>query len=192
MGVNCVVNLPVDVDEHDVAEVVGILAGLSPTWEETSNGRFLRVDGAEGVATSVAGMSEVQLDWPKKKPGALVDGTDYHSASFHYSLREKGKIHNCFYPKSTPFWCAISRRLVWWFGGVVTFDDCSEKDIYRSKRHCPVDRYGLIPNDGKPWTDYHNTLAVMEPLTLKDLKAAYKVAAYKGIPLPGSKKELVK
>jgi hypothetical protein len=171
MSVNCNISIPVDVDEGQVSEVVGVLAGLNARIESLihGNGTHVEVDGVEVRATSVPGMAEIVLR------GKMADGESAHSVNFHYCSRSRrGKIVNFLHPPTTPFWCAVGKRLVDFFGGEIVYDDCREekgKNVYRAKRSCPVDRQGLIPDDGKPWRKYQLAVVALRAVSGRDLKA---------------------
>lgn len=187
MGANCVVELPVDVTARRLADVVGVLAGLSVRLrEETSFGRhsvFADVSGAEDRATSISGMADIVLT--PEKGSFLAHGAEVHSGTFHFCCRDGvgcGKISNHFGPTSTPFWCAISKRLVRFFGGRVIYNDCeaySGRNVYAAKRSCPVDKHGLVPDDGEAWNKYERAVVALKPVTEADIVAAQKVAGYK-------------
>ena len=66
-------------------------------------------------------------------------------------------------------------------GGIVQFNDCGNEkspNLFRRMRACPVDKYGLIPDDGKAWEKYNDALMKLKPLSRLDLKRGWKVAAY--------------
>ena len=186
MGVNLNVYLPLDVQDRHVASVLGVLAGL-PAKYETSRGGYGRSYGStevKGVRVdhcNLTGMSDIVLT----SQTGMVDGEGTHFAYFHYCARTsfgKRKIVNLLGPPSTAFWIALSRRAVHFLGGLVVYNDCAASlkgNSYRSKRHCPVDRHGLIPDDAEPWTRYHKALAALTPITVEDMIGANRYAAYK-------------
>ena len=185
MGVNCNVYLPTDVGLDHVAQLAGILAGLKAEQEDIGqHGRpciVTRVAGARTNAKNgIDGMSDIVLTASDGE--TLVDGEDAHTAYFHYCSRRNGKVYNMLSPTSNVFWCAVSRGLVRWFGGIVVYNDCGYekgKNVFRAKRGCPVDARGLIPDDGQPWNDYQTALFKVKPLTMRDIRTANTVAGYK-------------
>lgn len=179
MGSNCNVWLPTDVTGNRVAEVVGILAGLpSKKYVSSRDAWWAEVVGAEEKPTSVSTMSDIVLH--ARGEGTLVDGESGHFAHLHYCSRRDGRIYNCFAPKSTPFWCAVAVGLAKWFGGTVEFNDCGggRKNVRTFKRSCPVDKHGLIPDDGEPWNKYHGELLALKAVTEKEIRAVAKLSAY--------------
>ena len=190
MGVDCRIQLPLDVPIEKVADAMGILAGL-PTQIKTLNnrGEIIRYPFVQGITYQMydktPGMVDILLNLEKAAViDVLVDGEKTHSVFFHHCSHDEpnGKVCNVMSPPSTPFWCAIGKRLVNFFGGRVIFDDSGyEKgtNVYTSKRHCPVDKWGRIPSDGKPWDKYQAALAKLSPLSSNDLESAKKYAAYK-------------
>jgi hypothetical protein len=181
MGCNTHIFLPTDVGPHEVRTVIGILAGLKAERLkfDRSNGTHVRVTGAEEPGGIYSGFETLLFKAPKGD--TLVDGDETHFCNFHRMSRRNGHLWNCLTPTSTPFWCAIGRRLVEWFGGVVEFNDCGSAkapNVFRRARSCPVDRYGLLPDDGKAWETYNDALMKLQPLSRIDLKRGWKVAAY--------------
>lgn len=181
MGCNVNIYLPPDVHGRDAVKVIGILAGLKPVRKnfDRGDGTYVEVPESNEMASSVEGMSELTIRAPKGS--TLVDGDEQHNTSFHYSSRRNGKVFNLAMPTATPFWCAIGKSLVVWFGGVVQYNDCDvEKapNVFRSRRFCPTDKYGLLSEDGKSWELYRDELMKIRPLTSLELKRGRKVAAY--------------
>jgi hypothetical protein len=184
MGSNCDVYLPPDVEPDKVARLAGILAGLKATQQDIGRGGdptiLTEVEGAGTKTCGISGMDAITLRAPDGL--TLVDGETNHFASFHYCSRYNGRIYNKLYPTSNVFWCALSKRLVQWFGGVLIYNDCGYlkgKNVFRSKRHCPVDRHGLLSEDGPSWQKYQDALLKVKPLTMLDIEAANEVSGYK-------------
>ena len=194
MGVDCYIHLPLDVDVDDIAHVMSILVGNKPILEPIGNGR----DGDDALACHVKGfriehthtphMTMINLELVgdavnTHTGGLMVDGAEHHYCHFFWCHRDEqtGKITNCLYPRSNAFWCALGKRLVQFFGGKVHFSDCEEakgKNVYRSKRHCPTDRRGLTPHDGKKWNEYQKAMSELKPLTKEDLDEVSKLTGY--------------
>lgn len=185
MGVDCYINLPMDVDIDDIAHVMSILVGNKPILEpingSQNGGIACHVKGYQFASTHTPHMTMINLELVGG--GLMVDGTDHHYCHFFYCSRneETGKIVNCLYPRSNPFWCALGKKLVQFFGGSVQFNDCDSakgKNVYRSKRHCPVDKHGLTPHDGKEWNEYQKAMSEIKPLTIKDLEEVRHLTGY--------------
>tara|TARA_Y100000310_G_scaffold343303_1_gene450278 strand:- start:449 stop:1126 length:678 start_codon:yes stop_codon:yes gene_type:complete len=117
MGVNVHTKLPADVRLEDAADVIGILAGL-PIINDAS---YLRVDGVkvQGAANGTA-MPQIAEMYFR---GAMVDGEIDHFGLWHFEGPGGTRSFN---PASTPFWIAICRRLVDFFGGELVYYDISD------------------------------------------------------------------
>jgi hypothetical protein len=187
MGVDCRIQIPLDVPIEEVADAMGILAGL-PIQTKTieSCGQAIPYPVVQGITYKMydktPGMVDILLN-KETVIDALVDGDNMHSVYFHHCSYDEpnGKVCNIMSPPSTSFWCAIGKKLVNFFGGRVIFNDSDyEKgtNVYTSKRHCPVDKWGRIPSDGKPWDKYQAAFAKLSPLSANDLERAGECAAY--------------
>lgn len=181
MGLNCKAYIPTDVSGYDAIKVVGILAGLPSKRVkfDRSEGHGIEVHGTNLAASPVAdGMTTFSFEPGKGKK--LVDNQESHTCTFHYGARKNGKIWNLLYPASTPFWCAVMKETVEWFGGILFYNDCSEKknNFFKARRFCPVDRYKFVPDDGAAWERYVSELAKMVPVTSLALRRATRVAGY--------------
>lgn len=181
MGCNTDIYLPTDVGPHEVRPVIGILAGLKATRQQFNKGKGTHVEvlGSDELGMVYSGFETLVFKAAKNK--TLVDGEGSHFCNFHWAARRNGCLWNLLTPTATPFWCAIGRGLVEWFGGIVQYNDCgSEKspNVFRRQRCCPVDKYGLLPDDGSAWEKYNDELMRLRPLSSLDLKRGYKVASY--------------
>lgn len=188
MGVDCRIQLPMDIPMEDVGDVIAALAGVHSEVDSFSGGgdtvhraRSFDRDGLKYFpADHAPGMFDIVL----KNVDGLVDGEQEHSVFFHHCCNDcsNGKSYNLLSPPSTPFWCAVGKRLVKFFGGTVVFCDTGlEKgdNIFRRKRSCPVNRWGQIPDNGKLWQDYHDAIINMPKITEKELLEALESCAYK-------------
>lgn len=197
MGTNTNIYLPLDVNVELAAKAIGVMLGLptkfrevrprsmgpnSTYWESDVRGiRYRRMGSIASHATV-----EFLFRHPDKKK-SLTSG--YEAESAYFTLAER-----C-YPKiggenfwnvvgcisSTPFWCALAKNLVDFFGGYAHFEDTDDpkgKNVYRGRRRCPADRAGLIPDDGSAWSRFHEALTKLTPPTPKEIKAARGVAHY--------------
>lgn len=177
MGVDTHVRLPHGVAIREVAEVIGILAGLKPAKHalERSQGDkwFVSVDGAKAVGNvNIPEMATIELNAPKGS--TLVDGLVSHRAFYHYES-EQPKGARLLSVRATPFWIAMARRLVQHFGGEVVYSDCDDgKANYKCK--CP--RVPNYPTDGEPWQRYQEEVFNLKPITKAEIQKARKWAAY--------------
>lgn len=202
MGVDCNIRLPLDVPMDEVGNVMAALAGVPFKVEEFSTGgsdkkmlrvaRFSKSNLGYRPCEHSPGMFDIRL----KNENGLADEEDEHTVYFFHCSTDcpDGKVYNVMSPRSTPFWCAMGKRLAAFFGGVVVFSDAgceTGKNVYRRKRTCPVDRWGRIPSDGKVWQEYQDAIINMPKISEKELQAAWGVAAYndKFDPETGRRKE---
>ena len=170
MGANCVIHLPGDVRVDDVAEVCGILAGLPFEWTESGKAKWVTVPGASvKTSSSTPEMVTVLLE------GKLIDGTDHHFAHYFFEDMDRGTTDKVFHPTSNPFWCAVGKGLVDFFGGKADWNDC-DKGSFNYRKAKP--RKTNAPSKDEPWDEFQLAVSKIKPLTKKDLKAAEKVSAY--------------
>lgn len=175
MGVDCKVTLAPGARLQDVAEVIGIAAGLpSRRWElktGRNEGQFLAV-AVDGVSVKgyerMPQLAEISLDGP------CVDGETVHGIAYHFEW-SGGEVPGCtgLMPRSTPFWCAVMRRVVDFFGGSIDFNDSDETEL---DYFAPVAHRAAA--DGRPWQEFQDAIASVEPVTPAEMDEARKWAAY--------------
>ena len=171
MGVNSNIYLDAGVRVRDVADVIGILAGLKPYKSNFSStdGWFTKVDGVKVRSCEYsADMCEIVIK------GRLVDGEEVHSVSYFFE-HDNGK-YRFLYPKATPFWIAIGKGLCKFFGGKIDYADCDEGGINASWKK---PRKSNSPSDGRPWYAFEQAKLDLKPITKKDMIKANKWAGYK-------------
>lgn len=166
MGVDCRIHLRQDCRVDDVAKVIGILAGLKPEkvmFDGRSGGYYCQVPGVEVKSSgAVVEMAVIVLS------GNLVDGRAGHSCYYHFEGEPSGRLVSM---ASTPFWCAVAKGVVDFFGGRVDFNDCdSVQTDYAAK---PKGRNN--PTDGEAWGKFQDRMLKLKPLTRADLA---KMAKY--------------
>lgn len=180
MSVDCNIALPGRVEVDDVANVIGVLAGLPVRLEPLGEDSIVsRVDGVKIETSDVHGMVQITLS------GELADGEHTHFVYYHFEgtfgrstyggRRYQHEGVRSLSPRSTPFWVAIAKRLVDFFGGWVDYDDCDDCDLDYSLPERP----NISPHDGKPWEQFHRNVAALKPITKQDMKAAAEWASYK-------------
>jgi hypothetical protein len=186
MGVDTCIYLEGDVKVQDVAEVIGIFAGLKPYRYDHDDAWgnkdcwWTKVDGVE-VKAGIVSCAEIIITAPEGE--TLVDGEESHWVLYHFEPSDKESYMRLVMPRSTPFWIAVGKKLVKFFGGKMDYNDCDEKRVdYRAKKPRRVN----CPQDGKEWEDFQTEMLNLKPVTVADLKAAQKYAAYE-VPLPGEK-----
>jgi hypothetical protein len=169
MGVDATIRLPEDVRVTDVADVMGILAGLPFTQEPlTGGGSYVKVKGVKVETSGCPEMVIIQLT------GNLVDGEPIHTAFYHFESDDgKGRQVGV---RSTPFWIALGRQLAAFFGGSMDYNDCDEVDVnYVADKPRADNRH----TSNGAWVAFQEDLAKIQPLTEYDLNRAREFAAYK-------------
>jgi len=162
MGVNVHTKLPADVRLKDAADVIGILAGL-PLINDAS---YRRVEGVRIEGKSKGGMphlAEMHFE------GKMVDGESVHFGLWHFEGPGGTRSFN---PTSTPFWIAVCRRLVDFFGGELVYFDISGS-------LCDYRKLPRFSNDVEDRYGGHDLFLRMEerkrnlkPITLEELADA--------------------
>jgi hypothetical protein len=151
MGVDTEIRLPPNVRLRDVAVVMGILAGLPKQWY---NG-YIIVDGAKPRPGCSPETPEIELK------GKMVDGKEDHSVLFFYEGDHNGKWRSMS-PPSTPFWQAVGRGLVKFFGGELDLNDCDSKDCdYKVKP-----RKNISPCNNPEWNEFWKDVDKLKPVRL--------------------------
>ena len=184
MGVDTKVLLSGDVQIREVGKVLAILAGLPKNrrvLDERSNPGAWYVDITDISKTTprltyhsvdgVPSMVEIILK------GKMVDGEESHIVSYHFEPSDGKREHGMrlLYPRSTPFWCAIGKELVKFFGGWIDYNDCDLTEVdfrarYPKLRNCP--------SEGKPWQAFQQKMWNLQPITVKDMQAVRKLTGY--------------
>jgi len=182
MGVNVKCTLPADVQVRDAAEVMGILAGLPMETKfvdrETFGKAYSQTNSYErmpGVAVKGLVNSPTMADIILT--GDMIDGEQIH---FYYWHFEGQGGTRSFGPKSTAFWIAICKGLVDFFGGELVYNDCSDSlcDYKKSPRYSNDNEGGRFDSGDDLYDSMQERKHNLKPLTLDDLKAVHKYAAY--------------
>lgn len=172
MGVDCVATLPWRARVGDVADVIGILAGLPAEQYSISgsNGVFMRVNGVKVEnCDRQPTMVTIQLD--AGEGGKLVDGERGHFTYWHF----EGKDGPSTQPRSTPFWISVMRRTVEFFGGTLVFSDCGDMVPELTFLEQP----DIHAADGAEWDAFQLRKLAVRPITKQDMIECREVAAYK-------------
>ena len=158
MGVDCRIILPGDVMVRDVANAIGIIAGIKPIKRElTAGGK----DGSWDVdvpGVTVEGsktMPQCCIIFLRSDKG-LVDGEMAHHVMFHFEYYSDRLLM----PRMTPFWVAVGKRLIEFFGGMLDKCDCDEVDADIVERQ----QYPNSPESDKPWQEFQERLFNIKPL----------------------------
>lgn len=185
MGVDTRIYLPNDVNVSDVANVIGILAGLKPHksfLDHRGKSWATHVKGVEVKPSPVPELAQIIIRAPKGE--SLIDGEASYYVGYHFEASRSfaGKYGRLLMPRSTPFWIAVGLKLAKFFGGKVVYRDCDAPcKAYGTwaNRFFPKPRRNNSPEDSKVWQDFQKAIFRIKPLTKTDLKRAERVASYK-------------
>ena len=172
MGMNCKITLPAACRLRDVADVIGALAGLpvQRQYFETCPGWITRVEGVECSSYAQLGLegcAKIQYQNP-------MDGLD-HQIMYHFEWGKDGS--RGLMPSSTPFWIAIGRGLVDFFGGSVDYNDCDDSDVDYQKPEQP----DIHAEDDEEWYSLQERKLAVKRITKAEIKELAKVARYGAI-----------
>lgn len=183
MGVNTRIYLPHDVRIIDVANVIGILAGLEYSEE------YL-IPGVSVKSSSSASCAHIDITAPKGK--TLIDGEENHYTLFNFEAGEDaGHYGRHLGPPSSAFWIAVGKKLAEFFGGAVIYTD--GESIKASEAPVKFRKRGINnPEDGVPWHRWKKRIREVKPLTEDDLMAAAWCSAYDNPLHKGNQKPWLK
>jgi hypothetical protein len=171
MGVDCKIVLPGNVRIKDVANVIGLAAGLKGEMysDKTHGASWATVEGVETKPlSSLEGMAEISLC------GDLIDKWKHHFVIYHFEAYGSGRLLS---PRSTAFWIACGHRLVDFFGGKMDINDCDEIRVDYSVPKKPNNQN--CPRSDRCWDDFQKRILSIKPITWEELEEFDLVAAYK-------------
>jgi hypothetical protein len=172
MGVDCKTYLPPNVRIRDVANILGIAAGLKPHMyqsEQFSDSSWAEVNGVSVSGSGIVTLANIDLR------GDMVDGMKHHFVSYHFEASHSGD--RLLMPRSTAFWIACMKRLVDFYGGRIDFNDCDDTDV--DYEVPPKSNEENCPEDGDEWDDFQKRVLAVEPVTKAEMEYLDGVAAYK-------------
>lgn len=166
MGVDCRISLPSDTRVDDVATVIGILAGNKKYWEQSGKAKWVMAENVKAQPSTMAECAEIVITSPVLNSHVL----------FFYEwdgpLGYRGMS-----PSSTPVWCAIAHRLVYFFGGQVDYNDCDTVNVnFKHKKPRADNGHRSDP----AWDKFQAELWQLTPLTKADIAEFDKYASYHG------------
>jgi hypothetical protein len=167
MGVDCRIMLPPDVRLHDVADIIGLLAGCEKETITTKNGTYTRVKCVSIRTAGTPTLASIDI----AKPITLKGGDTAH-VYYHFETDGNYRLMS---PRSTGWWIAVGKRLVDFFGGEVDYSDCDEKEVDYKK---PKPRKSNNPQDGAPWHKFQREKWATVPLTEAEVNECWTLAAY--------------
>lgn len=185
MGVNVNIGLPNNARLRDVANAIGVLAGIKPLESRIDTcpkGFFIDVPGVSlrpcGLGLESCSYIDIRVPNGKK----MVDGETEHTwLMFHFEMEMPSLVNSDIrdyargmLPIATPFWIAIGRRLVQFFGGWFIPNDCNDEvEIYAAPHYLN----GAVSGD--VWDQQQRRIFELQPITAEELRDAVKVATYK-------------
>jgi len=166
MGVDCRIWLPGRVRILDVADVIGILAGMKPEKRPFSTSE----DG--GWSTHVPNVRTEGI--PEMPHCALIyfeHNGETRTVLYHF---EPGAGERLLMPSSTALWLAIGSGLIHFFGGRLDYNDCDSEDANETA----TVNYDIAPSDGEPWYEFQQRKLDLKALTKEDIDKYKPNAAY--------------
>jgi hypothetical protein len=173
MGVNCRAYLPPNVAVDKVADVIGAAAGCPvERYALDSNrerrGRMCtRVRDVKVITTSVPTMVSIVVE------RATVDGEKSHFTYYHFE--GEGGLRTMM-PPSTAFWIAVMTRVVDFFGGRLTYQDCEGGVDYEVSFKSDSENWA---EDGDEFYSLQDRIAAVRPITEEEWRSFDEHAAYK-------------
>jgi len=143
----CRLYLPGGVKIRQVRDVIGILAGLPVRRvEKPTPAIWIKVVGVYEENTTQVGFAKIKL------AGQMVDGEEKHEVYYDFETPSGEKKISV---KSSPFWQAICRRLVEFFGGRLDLNDIEGEgdDIVVEPRERTLEELNLELLNLRPLTE---------------------------------------
>lgn len=168
MGVDTKIYLPANVCVRDVADVIAILAGKKAERRDFSTGNSgwsTEVDGVKVKNSSVETCLDIFIEGPFSEAAEAVRGGQ-ESIHVLYHMEGSKNGERLLMPRSTPFWKAIGKGLVKFFGGRVDYSDHDDSycDFYRKPKSAEENH----PSNGEPWYNLQIRKLKLKPLTEKN------------------------
>jgi hypothetical protein len=185
MGVDCNIYLPGNVRVQDVAKVVAVLAGRKVVLETMIGGGLsAMVEGWRVEPTSIPEMARIAVSGPLSD-AAQKARSDAGGCYCYFHFECDGADGRLLSPRSTPFWIAVGRGLVNFFGGAVDYNDCDDgnanyKRLPRNANYKRLPRANSenCPTGGTAWETLQKRIAAVKPLAPEHFDAVNKFAAY--------------
>lgn len=172
MGVGARITLPGFVCLRDAADVLGILAGAVQERGTLNNTDGAWYVHAADVETKPSGdtlpeCARIHLNF------TAVDGHDKHFVLYHFEWGHDGT--RGLMPRSTPFWLAVGKGLVDFFGGQLDYNDCDDEDV---DYEVPAQiQYANLDSDAR-WQRFQEAKWALKPVSREDMDAMAAHAAY--------------
>jgi hypothetical protein len=177
MGVDVKIYLSPRVCHGDVAAVIGKLAGNESYMD---NIPAVHVNDVE-VQNAYDIVGIVEIIFPSKIGMHVGLENMKHSVLWHWDSSDWHKKNHSFVlrmlPRSTPFWCAVAKRVVEIFGGVVVYNDCAHNELWADLYNPRVPSW-VNAGGGSLWLKRQTVIHEVQPLTMEDLYAIEHEASY--------------
>ncbi len=168
MSVNSRIFLSSDVRSLDVAKAVAVLAGLPPS--STEHGLTVRGLEPEPLAPGAAVAFRLK--------GAMVDGSTEHRFCVYYESSDVPGHDREISVVSTPFWLAVGKRLIRFFGGALLYADCG--NLEPDERMVRLWPYPQQADDAGSLA-LASRIFKLEPLTMEEINSAANFSYYDGL-----------
>jgi len=184
MGVTIQCSLPADVNIEDGAEVIAILAGLPletiTTGPTAFDNQTFSCEKVKGVRIEPGTPKDSNIFLPLAVitlSGEMIDGSDIHHVYWHFEGLNGTKSIN---PESTPFWIAICKGLVDFFGGEMIYRDYTTSlcDYKQPSRHSNQTEARNIDVSNDLYEQMAERKRNLKPITIDDIRDAEQHANY--------------
>jgi hypothetical protein len=174
MGVNSKIYLDPTARLSDVGIVIGALAGLE-VEKVFFDGKFTNTGSyyakVQGVVISPTSMPELVTILVQDSICGKSRYCHWHWESEPNAVITNAKLLS---PKAVPFWIAVGKRLVDFFGGAMICSDCDDSINFVANRP----RHTNYVESGKAWTDFQDEILNIKPISIEELLEANQLSAY--------------
>ena len=166
-SVRTLISLPEGSRVRDVANVIGLLSGLTFTQVWGCHGNYLRVQGVSISPACPPGEAEIEIR------GNLIGGPRVRSVTFCFDHPHGLNQTRYISPISSPYWLAVGQGLIKAFGG---------KLVFRTDRvyghFYPKSRRQHNVSTADQYLAFQRELYAVPPITVSDLDDMRPYAAY--------------
>lgn len=166
MSTNCKLYLPSTVRLKDVLTVLSRAVGHKIEKVPFSSGSSSWYAKSDGAYAKPLGTNDHEMLYLTWSGGRMIPWT----------FEGDGGTRLLF-PLSTPFMCALCKKLVEFFGGELIYDEsCDEDDVENVLRVKP--KPTVDPKDDSTYEPFQKRLSAVTPLTMDDINEGKIVSAY--------------
>lgn len=166
MGVDCKIYLPSRVNVRDVATVIAILLGNKVRKEPLgSDGWHVQVDGVkvEPCSGTLAECCQIKVNCDGEERWFL----------YHFEFGREGK--RGIMPRSTARNIALCKGLADFFGGIVDFSDCDDREA----DYYVEEKFDIHGEDNEAFYRKQSRMLEVHPLSKSEIDECEEVCAYK-------------